>query len=177
MLPQRLYSKETQFTRVNPNLFIIKIHVSLFQLSKYLTFLSFHCFSKQEIIREHYGIASIPTLLLLDPKTGQVFARNGVDIVKADPQGHQFPWRQFHKENLKNSGFNKINDLHKKLLATEEDSSAQVDTTDPAAPSGSEMELEKEEKEDKESKRSRATSRSSRRTSQQGRKSKSRLHI
>jgi len=40
-----------------------------------------------------YGVRGIPTLILLDAKTGEVINNDGRTGVMADPKGESFPWR------------------------------------------------------------------------------------
>ena len=44
-------------------------------------------------ISEVFKVASIPTLIALDPATGEVFARNARANVVEDPEASNFPWK------------------------------------------------------------------------------------
>ncbi|BFZ15447.1 hypothetical protein BsWGS_18486 [Bradybaena similaris] len=46
-----------------------------------------------EQIAVKYGITEIPTLLLLDPKTGNLVAVKGHELVEQDPSGDKCPWK------------------------------------------------------------------------------------
>lgn len=41
------------------------------------------------------GLLSIPTLVLIDPATGEVLTKNGRQAVVDDPSGLEFPWRGY----------------------------------------------------------------------------------
>ncbi|CAG5132835.1 unnamed protein product [Candidula unifasciata] len=47
----------------------------------------------KEQLSDKYGVTAIPTLLLLDPKTGDLVSDNGIDLVEQDPSGDKFPWK------------------------------------------------------------------------------------
>lgn len=40
-----------------------------------------------------FKVNTIPTLILVDGKTGEVITKRGCKIVKTDPKGTGFPWR------------------------------------------------------------------------------------
>ncbi|ESO89074.1 hypothetical protein LOTGIDRAFT_229002 [Lottia gigantea] len=48
---------------------------------------------KSEQLSEKYGVSGIPTLLLLDSKTGKVITELGRAKITTDPEGTNFPWR------------------------------------------------------------------------------------
>uniref|UniRef100_A0A0B7BK01 Thioredoxin domain-containing protein n=1 Tax=Arion vulgaris TaxID=1028688 RepID=A0A0B7BK01_9EUPU len=46
----------------------------------------------KETLADKYEVTGIPTLLLLDPKSGERITDNGQDLVEKDPSGEKFPW-------------------------------------------------------------------------------------
>jgi len=47
---------------------------------------------RKEILSRHFDVEGIPTLVILDAKTGATINANGRAAVSADPDGAQFPW-------------------------------------------------------------------------------------
>jgi len=54
--------------------------------------LSFEQSELKEALEERYNVEGIPTLILLDPKTGKTLNDEGVQAVASDQTGSNFPW-------------------------------------------------------------------------------------
>ncbi|CAG5130102.1 unnamed protein product [Candidula unifasciata] len=48
---------------------------------------------RKEQIAQKYGVRSIPTLVLVDPKNGETISQDGRKIVNTDVSGENFPWK------------------------------------------------------------------------------------
>ncbi|CAL1543825.1 unnamed protein product [Lymnaea stagnalis] len=48
----------------------------------------------KESLAEKYSIRGIPTLVLVDPKDGSTISSEGRNIVTADSDGEEFPWKK-----------------------------------------------------------------------------------
>jgi len=46
----------------------------------------------KEQLEERYKVEGIPTLVIIDPKTGESINEDTVQLVAADPKGENFPW-------------------------------------------------------------------------------------
>ena len=47
----------------------------------------------QTNLGKQYGVQGIPTLVFVDMGTGKTISAKGRDIVKADENGEDFPWK------------------------------------------------------------------------------------
>lgn len=47
----------------------------------------------QEQLSDKYGVTGIPSLIFLDPKTGDLVSDDGRSLVENDPDGDKFPWK------------------------------------------------------------------------------------
>ncbi|XP_067671480.1 nucleoredoxin-like [Haliotis asinina] len=47
---------------------------------------------KQQLC-DKFGVTGIPTLVLLDGKTGEMITKDGRGVVQTDPNGDKFPWK------------------------------------------------------------------------------------
>jgi len=51
-----------------------------------------HGDKRKDELDELYDVEGIPTLVVVDPKTGKVITKGGRDMIDSDPEGHEFPW-------------------------------------------------------------------------------------
>ncbi|BFZ22001.1 hypothetical protein BsWGS_25040 [Bradybaena similaris] len=47
---------------------------------------------KKEQLAQKYGVRGIPTLVLVNPKTGETITQDGRKIINDDVNGEKFPW-------------------------------------------------------------------------------------
>ena len=55
-------------------------------------------------LRAQFGVKTIPSLVIVDKRTGEVVTTAGRDAVVADPKGLQFPWRNEHSVAIPSHG-------------------------------------------------------------------------
>ncbi|XP_005109994.1 uncharacterized protein LOC101850119 [Aplysia californica] len=75
---------------------------------------------KREEVACKFSIRGIPVLLFLDPKTLDVIAKNGREIVMADPRGKYFPWKSLPDLETLKSRYTPIPSLREEVDKEEE---------------------------------------------------------
>jgi len=51
-----------------------------------------HGDERKDAFDEMFGVSGIPTLVVVDPKTGKVITKGGRGMIDSDPEGAEFPW-------------------------------------------------------------------------------------
>ncbi|XP_046576930.1 tryparedoxin-like [Haliotis rubra] len=44
-------------------------------------------------VSKHFNIVGLPTLILIDGATGDIITERGTSLIREDPEGERFPWR------------------------------------------------------------------------------------
>ena len=100
-----VWFKKTQLVRLDPNLQLeckpstskprqpskFSTYIQVLAWYPLWTFQTFP-FSQSELSKK-FGVAGIPTLILLNASNGKVLTKNGRSLVADDPDGEDFPWK------------------------------------------------------------------------------------
>lgn len=74
---------------------------------------------KCQKLRQIYNISDIPTLVIVNPQSGDVITDNGRTMVTIDPNGLEFPWYPKPLEILDEASINIVNDNVSLVLFTD----------------------------------------------------------
>merc|ERR1719502_1092076 len=69
-----------------------------------------HGDERKDALDEMFGVSGIPTLVVLDPKTGKVITKGGRGMIDSDPEGAEFPWHPKPLNELDGGCVEYIND-------------------------------------------------------------------
>eukprot|EP01121_Diplochlamys_sp_Union-15-3_P006293 TRINITY_DN16798_c0_g1_i1.p1 TRINITY_DN16798_c0_g1~~TRINITY_DN16798_c0_g1_i1.p1 ORF type:complete len:440 (-),score=103.87 TRINITY_DN16798_c0_g1_i1:23-1300(-) len=61
-------------------------------------------------LAKSYGIRGIPSLIIVDPSTGNTITTEGREAISDDPEGHSFPWHPKPLNELKSSTGSALNE-------------------------------------------------------------------